>query len=53
MNIYLIEPEDLDTLIMEARLFTNFQLLKKSAYLKVSPEFLNLLQKNSIGNTES
>lgn len=51
MNIYLMEVDDLDTPIMEAKIFMNFQLLKKSAYSKASKDLLNLLQGNGIGNT--
>ena len=53
MNIFLMEPEDLDTPILEAKVFMNFQLLKKSAYSKASIDFLKLLQENGIGNKGS
>ena len=51
MNIFLIEPVDLDTPILEAKVFMNFQLLKKPAYSKASKEFLSLLKENRIGKT--
>lgn len=50
MNIYLLEPGDFDTPIMEAKVFMNFNLLKKSAYPKASKDFLSLLQQNRISN---
>lgn len=51
MNIYLIEPENLDTPIMETKVFMNFQLMKKSAYLKAARDFLKILKDNKIGVT--
>lgn len=51
MNIFLIEPEDLDSSIIEARVFMNFQLKKKSAYSKAAKDFITILQENGIANT--
>lgn len=48
MNIFLIEPGDLETSIMEAKVFMNFQLMKKSAYSKASKDLLSILQQNKI-----
>lgn len=52
MNIYLVEPEDLNASIMEATVFMNFQLRKKSTYSKAAKEFLTVLQANAIANME-
>lgn len=52
MNIFLIDSEDLNTPIMEAKVFMNFQLMKKSAYSKAAKDFLELLQKNGVANPE-
>ena len=48
MNIFLIEPGDLDTSIMETKVFMNFQLMNKSAYSKASKDLLTILQQNKI-----
>ena len=51
MNIYIIEPGDLETSIMEGKIFMNYRLTKKSVYAKASKDLLNILKQNMIINT--
>ena len=48
INIYLLEPGNPETSILEAKIFMNYNLMKKSAYLQASKEFLNILDQNKI-----
>ena len=51
MNIYIIEPGDLETSIMEGKIFMNYRLTKKSVYAKASKDLLNILKQNMIIST--
>lgn len=48
IKIYLLEPGDLETSVLEAKIFMNYNLMKKSAYLQASKELLSILDQNKI-----
>lgn len=51
LNIFLIEPGDLETAILEGIVFMNYRLTKKSVYSKASKDLLGILKENLIINS--
>lgn len=51
LNIFLIEPGDLQTAILEGIVFMNYRLTKKSVYSKASKDLLGILKENLIINS--